>query len=1355
MKHLFGLWVVFAFVFTGCPSEPPAPQKTLHLTSRVELSAGEVWMKLGESATRVMTGTMVEDGATLETQKGARALVRLHNGAGVFLRGTTTIEIAHDSVNVKAGELWADIPEDESKLARFDVGKVMVTAAGAGLDIMKDKNGVTVYVARGLAVVEAPKGRVEVSAGEQAVVKGDKPTLSPVAFFDDWTGGMADRPLRAGISGSASGKIYGIDRANPGSEPSELQIVSQQVQTIIRDGVAYTSVDQIFFNTASAPVEGWYWFTVPEGASVVRFAWEVNGQMVDGHVVERKQAAASYEAAVERAIDPALLEWIDGRTFRARIFPVPATGRKRIVLGYTELLPLSDGAYRYVYPMAGEDAVQIQEFSLQVNLGDAGKEYKISTLQDAKVEQDKRLVSMRRSGFTPRSDFLLELQPKQKQTPLQVMRYKTGANEADYVMLRYAPEVDWQEIKEVPGDVVVVLDTSAGGDTAEYQIRIQTAEAILRALAETDHFAVMSTDLTPRVVFPQKGMSDAGVANINAAVEKMAQIQPAGASDLGEMFSAALSLVHDAPQPAIVYVGDGLATSGETSSDALTERLRRTMGNSKARLFTIAVGADADHSLLERLAAVGGGQMYRIDLPEQIVQESLRFAGQLKTPTITELSIDVGAGLDQVFTNRQGKVSEGEEVVLLARTHHQLPGQVTVTGALAGETFTQKYTFSTETGAAYSYIPSLWARMYLARLMGRGLTENHGKIISLGLNYGLMTPFTSFLVLENEVLQNVPAHQNPYRLWTMNIDRDESQGMGAKEAFSIPLFGFGCSEYDAREAPATTVEAQDQPLKYMGDREEAAAEKGMSEGNAMSAPSAPMTTKDMPMADEAVEPEEVAKMEMVKSAPMKKRASSSGAGALDDLLGGVGIGSGGGKGQRLEEDKAPALVAVDGDAERRPKSAQKTNTFSLTVCSDVASRPLSERRVLWQRRLQMVSDADGLLRVYKEAGERCELKSFKDRKTLLNLIADRVFTAKEVKRLLSVFDPYTQEQNHLRRRIARTFLDGDATMGLYVGSQVNWRAVQTGLAALDSPEARLEEMRKVVKSHPDAPEAQAMLVHVLVENRLSDEAERVAKRLHQNGDAPPDVLIVLCDLQAQRGEDEAARRVCSELVEFNAQSVDARRKLGDLFLRHGWYADAYRQYATLVEVQEDAVSLLRLSIAAAGMGKIDEALRIARKVSTGDGEPGSDDPRQWAMALSVARIAAMMHEANEKGDKKMLNALSRQMKRTGLFTSKKTVELLVWEDLEVALSLRLFGPDNALLNPLATIPGIAVGVELLEMSSDVTPTYDAKISGKNIFRPVQAQRIRVTYDGKDFTIHTESLNAASSAENGFADASAG
>ncbi|MCA9702008.1 MAG: hypothetical protein KC431_31085, partial [Myxococcales bacterium] len=208
-------------------------------------------------------------------------------------------------------------------------------------------------------------------------------------FWDDWTGGMASRSV-GGRIGGGSGALYAVDDAAPPGTPSlPLGISQQTVDVAIQDGLAETRVDQRFFNPSDRPVEGWYWFTIPDNAMLVGFELETDGRLIKGEIVERQQAVATYVAAKASDDNPALLEWIDERTVRARIFPVPAMGERRIVVRYQQLIGEDDGKLRYSYPLAGpgdREAPTIEEFSLAVELRDElARDYVISTLDEATV----------------------------------------------------------------------------------------------------------------------------------------------------------------------------------------------------------------------------------------------------------------------------------------------------------------------------------------------------------------------------------------------------------------------------------------------------------------------------------------------------------------------------------------------------------------------------------------------------------------------------------------------------------------------------------------------------------------------------------------------------------------------------------------------------------------------------------------------------------------------------------------------------------------------------------------------------------------------------------------------------------
>ncbi len=349
----------------------PVPQTSKTIGARLELVAGEVLVKEGEARTKALSGMPLGTGAVVSTGKGCRAFVRTGDGAGLFLRGETDAVLGDRSVELRRGELWFDAARVERDATGVTVGAHVVTASGAGLSVAREGDQVTVYVARGLATLNSPGGRVEVNAGERAVASGSaSPKVSPVAFWQDWTGGMGDTRATRATVGSGSGRIYGIDPfARAGAPAMSLGISRQAVRVVIRDGVAETEVDQTFSNPGDRAMEGWYWFTLPSEASVTSFALETDGVLVEGEVTERKEAAAKYTAAVHTGNDPALLEWVDGRSYRARVFPIPANGTRRIVLRYSEILPLIEGKQRYVYPLRSDEPVRFDEFSLSVDTG--------------------------------------------------------------------------------------------------------------------------------------------------------------------------------------------------------------------------------------------------------------------------------------------------------------------------------------------------------------------------------------------------------------------------------------------------------------------------------------------------------------------------------------------------------------------------------------------------------------------------------------------------------------------------------------------------------------------------------------------------------------------------------------------------------------------------------------------------------------------------------------------------------------------------------------------------------------------------------------------------------------------------
>ncbi len=1354
------LVVVLAIILFRKPGQPSHVRS---IGARLDLAAGEVTVTEEGAAAKALSGTPLATGAHVATGKGARALVRAGDGSAIFLRAESEVVLEAHGLTLEKGEIWLDAPNAEGDAVEVKVGGHIVSAEDAGLSIKRTGDDATVYVARGLAILSSPGGRVEIHAGEQgAVAAKDAPKVSAVAFWQDWTGGMADAHPTHGV-GAGSGRIYGVDPfAAAGTPAVKLGIAKQTVHVVLRDGVAETEVDQTFSNPGSQNIEGWYWFTIPPEAAVSSFALETDGVLVEGEVVEKREAAAKYAAAVASSVDPALLEWVDGRSYRARIFPIPASGTRRVVLRYTEILPNVEGKTRYVYPMRSSDPVRFDEFALSVDLGAPIKGRKVATSLDATLDAAGQVVSMRRSGYVPRADFQVELTGGDAPKAVRAWRFEPGPNQADYLMLRWVPDLDFAKMPAQKGEVVVVVDTSAGGDEAARQLRVAAAEGVLRALSDDDRFALVALDVTPTVVYPAQGLAPATASDIAQALEKLSDHGVGGATDLGAMFEPALGRVHGLEQPAIVYVGDGIATSGETGSDALMERLRRSLSGSRARLFAMGVGPDARHELLGQLTRAGGGQYLRIDEADQTTGQALRLAAAIKTPTITDLEIDLGAGLDQPFLSAMGKLPRGEELMLLARTHHALPPTVRIKGRAGGAAFSTEYPLEIEKSVVSGLVPRLWAAEYMRRLVGSGSSpeDNRAKILDLGLEYGLMTPYTSILALESEAAyarMDIKRRTNPLRGVRLSSITSEA---AEKEALAtlFPTSGavVGCD----KSSPTSTKSANSDEKSYEKSDDKSGgtgakhkgAEGSMGDPSPMAptpmpapaASAAPATDMDKKSKDssddlsEATTEDKIAQQEPgnTATAPTATATTISGLPKTNEVpLKGLG-GDGKKPGVIVPNGKLAIIPGLPGSTTFKEQPPPPKPPKPLGRCSDSASRPLAERIVLWKKRMKQATSALELVAQYETARSACELPDWRDQSALLDLLQQKVQTEDAAKTLLAYFVGSKDAQQFVARAILRRTVDVRlaAAVSRVLFGAIDWVKVDRELLDLEKIDDKLAHLRAAMLVAPGDPEGDVRLVRLLAKKGDRVEALSYGRRLRDRGLLTPSLAQSLGDVLVEAGEKDEALRTYSEIVEFDGANPVSRRLLGDVFLRQGWYDAAYRQYKSLLDLEaKSPTSRLRLAAAAAGAGRVDEALRIEREVAAGEGSPGPDDPRQWARLWSSSRLGVLLGDPAFTAD---AGSIARKLKELQLFSGPGTLSLLSWDDLDARLVIGTAQDSADSLLGERTDAG-ETGLYAMLSSSEAWTKTQWAVRWKAeppAGRAVKFRLVTLTWDGKTFSV---------------------
>ncbi|KIG12496.1 hypothetical protein DB30_01313 [Enhygromyxa salina] len=317
------------------------------------------------------------------------------------------------------------------------------------------------------------------------------------------------------------------------------------------------------------------------------------------------------------------------------------------------------------------------------------------------------------------------------------------------------------------------------------------------------------------------------------------------------------------------------------------------------------------------------------------------------------------------------------------------------------------------------------------------------------------------------------------------------------------------------------------------------------------------------------------------------------------------------------------------------------------------------------------------------------------------------------------------------------------------GGDLDWRSVADEAARATSAGEALEVVTLALTKHADASEDERLpldllRIDLLFELDRVDDAIAAARKLRERGLITPLLAQRLGELLVEAGEDEEGKRVFSEIVEYDPSGEYTRRLLGDIFLRHGWFQEAYRQYQDLVSLSAAPTDVIRMARAAAGAGRVDEGLRLLRKVIGGEGRPGADDPRRFARL----HAAVLLGELLASDDEQLPRAkLERELDRLQLFDTPTTWTILTWADLEHDLTLGVepLTPD-ADKAQIEAAKKAALRISNGRNAGD-TGLWAIQTGGLDDLvvrhrspvpaRPVSFERLTITWDGERFTAKRE------------------
>lgn len=557
-----------------------------------------------------------------------------------------------------------------------------------------------------------------------------------------------------------------------------LAVNYHRVSVDVNDLTATTSIDQEFYNPNNIRLEGTYVFPLPPGAHIDKFAMDIDGAMTEAELLSADKARALYESIVRQMKDPALLEYVGRDAFKVRIFPIEPHSRKRIKISYTQLLKDDSGLVEYIYPLNTEkfSSAPVKDVSVKVTIN--GKSPLKSIYCPSHAAEVKRhgetsaVVGYEAKDLRPDSDFKVVFSRTPNPLGIDLICSRKPGAEGGYFLLLASPGLSAPATVQ-PKDICFVLDTSGSMAGTKLEQAKKALRFCLANLNPDDRFELIRFATEAESQF--NALVPADKANIAKAEAAVAAYKPIGGTAIGEALGKALSLRKaDEKRPyLVIFLTDGLPTIGETREGPLVDEVKK-LNTTSTRIFSFGIGNDVNTHLLDRIASETKAISQYVSDKEDLEVKLSNFYGKIKEPVFCNLKI--------AFTNPEIKVTQiypgnlpdlfnGDMLVVFGRYAGKGASAAKISGMFNGQPreFAADLTFA-ETAAGNDYIPQLWATRRVGwlldeiRLHGES-AEIKDEVTKLAREFGIVTPYTAYLILEDEKKRGVPvAMRNMHEL---------------------------------------------------------------------------------------------------------------------------------------------------------------------------------------------------------------------------------------------------------------------------------------------------------------------------------------------------------------------------------------------------------------------------------------------------------------------------------------------------------------------------------------------------------------------------------------------------------------
>ncbi|MFA6211315.1 MAG: VIT and VWA domain-containing protein [Candidatus Obscuribacterales bacterium] len=627
------------------------------------------------------------------------------------------------------------------------------------------------------------------------------------------TNNQSTQRLSSRLQGEGSGSLEASSQS--GKQLGLCPLKHTDVQADVSGYIARVRVEQEFTNPFSEPIEAVYTFPLSHTAAVDEMTMQIGSRTIVGKILKRDDAMKAYKDAKREGKSAAKLDEERPNIFTQSVANIPPHSTIKIQITYSDLLAFHSGKYSFTFPMVvgprympgspigaqgggtEPDTSRVpdasllsppmsaqhtragHDISLKVNL-DAGVTFTDMKSELHKVTTDqiaptKAVVQLQDSDSIPNRDFVLNWTVGGDQVKSGYLTHKDGSTGYFTMMLVPPTKPTQQQIN--PRELVFIVDRSGSQSGLPLQKARETMLYILDHLNPRDTFQVMSFSNGIELLFakPQPVSAD----TIDEAKKYVAGLHADGGTEMMQ----AVEIANELPAADHRLRVFAIMTDGYIGNDKQVIDFVKTT-RSKSRWFSFGTGNSVNRYLIDGIAKHGGGEAEYVLLNSSSENVAKDFHDKLSSPVLTDVAVKFN-GLEVADINPKilNDVWAERPLYITGKYTKAGKGSVTLSGIRGGHLYEQKMEVDLPAAnASNPSLPSVWARSEVNELMhssedqaGQVPPPVQKQVENLGLQYHLLTKFTSFVAVDNSENRLTPGAR------TIQVPVETPDGVSMRE----------------------------------------------------------------------------------------------------------------------------------------------------------------------------------------------------------------------------------------------------------------------------------------------------------------------------------------------------------------------------------------------------------------------------------------------------------------------------------------------------------------------------------------------------------------------------------------------